>query len=113
MGYRQLQATKVQHEVSWHFADVLQDYRQDYRNDRHAAGPNASRDVPMLGLMMKSRLLLSSILTHAARTFPDVELVSRTPYRSAHRTNYACRMKRSSQLANARTTLVVSARHPR
>ena len=30
----------------------------------------------MLGLMMQTPLLLSSILTHAARSFPDVEIVS-------------------------------------
>lgn len=33
----------------------------------------------MLGLMMRTPLLLSSILTYAARAFPDVEIVSRTP----------------------------------
>ena len=55
----------------------------------------------MLGLMMKTPLLLSSILTHAARTFPDVEIVSRTPDHPDHRTNYAGLLKRSSQLANA------------
>ena len=61
----------------------------------------------MLGLMMKTPLLLSSILTHAARTFPDVEIVSRTPDHPDHRTNYAGLLKRSSQLANALTALGV------
>ena len=61
----------------------------------------------MLGLMMKTPLLLSSILTHAARTFPDVEIVSRTPDMPDHRTNYAGLLKRSSQLANALTALGV------
>ena len=61
----------------------------------------------MLGLMMKTPLLLSSILTHAARSFPDVEIVSRTPDHPDHRTNYAGLLKRSSQLANALTALGV------
>ncbi len=55
----------------------------------------------MLGLMMKTPLLLSSILTHAARSFPDVEIFSRSPDKPDHRTNYAGLLKRSSQLANA------------
>jgi len=55
----------------------------------------------MLGLMMQTPLLLSSILTHAARSFPDVEIFSRTPDRPDHRTNYATLLKRSSHLANA------------
>jgi fatty-acyl-CoA synthase len=55
----------------------------------------------MLGLMMKTPLLLSSILTHAARSFPDVEIFSRTPDRPDHRTNYAGLLRRSSQVANA------------
>ena len=54
----------------------------------------------MLGLMMKTPLLLSSILTHAARSFPDVEILSRTPDRPDHRTDYAGLLQRSSQLAN-------------
>jgi 3-(methylthio)propionyl---CoA ligase len=55
----------------------------------------------MLGLMMRTPLLLSSILTYAARTFPDVEIVSRTPDKPDHRTNYDRLLKRSSQLAHA------------
>lgn len=55
----------------------------------------------MLGLMMRAPLLLSSILTHSARTFPDVEIVSRTPDQPDHRTNYEELLKRSSQLAHA------------
>jgi len=55
----------------------------------------------MLGLMMRTPLLLSSILTHAARAFPDVEIVSRTPDHPDHRTNYAGLLQRSSQLAHA------------
>jgi 3-(methylthio)propionyl---CoA ligase len=55
----------------------------------------------MLGLMMRTPLLLSSILTYAARTFPDVEIVSRTPDKPDHRTNYDRLLMRSSQLAHA------------
>ena len=55
----------------------------------------------MLGLMMQTPLLLSSILTHAARSFPDVEIVSRTPDKLDHITSYSGLLQRSSQLANA------------
>ena len=55
----------------------------------------------MLGLMMRTPLLLSSILTYSARSFPDVEIVSRSPEKPDHRTNYAGLLKRSSQLAHA------------
>ena len=61
----------------------------------------------MLGLMMKTPLLLSSILTHAARSFPEVEIFSRSPDKPDHRTNYAGLLKRSSQLANALIALGV------
>ena len=59
----------------------------------------------MLGLMMRTPLLLSSILTHAARSFPDVEIISRTPDRPDHVTTYAGLARRSSQLANALNAL--------
>ena len=61
----------------------------------------------MLGLMMKTPLLLSSILTHAARSFGDVDIISRTPDKPDHVTNYAGLLRRSSQLANALTGLGV------
>ncbi|MES1148988.1 MAG: AMP-binding protein, partial [Bradyrhizobium guangdongense] len=61
----------------------------------------------MLGLMMQTPLLLSSILTHAANSFPDVEIIPRTPDRPDHVTNYAGLMRRSSQVANALTALGV------
>jgi fatty-acyl-CoA synthase len=61
----------------------------------------------MLGLMMKTPLLLSSILTHAAQSFADVEIVSRTPDRPDHVTHYAGLLRRSSQLANALNSLGV------
>jgi 3-(methylthio)propionyl---CoA ligase len=59
----------------------------------------------MLGLMMKTPLLLSSILTHAARSFADVEIISRWPDKPDHVTNYAGLLDRSSQLANALNSL--------
>src|SRR5262249_25616561 len=55
----------------------------------------------MLGLMMQTPLLLSSILMHAARSFPAVEIVSRTPDKPDHITSYSGLLQRSSQLANA------------
>ena len=55
----------------------------------------------MFGLMMQTPLLSSSILTHAARSFPDVEIISRTPDKPDHITDYAGLLQRSSQLANA------------
>ena len=61
----------------------------------------------MLGLMMKTPLLLSSILTHAAHAHGDVEIVSRTPDNEDHRTTYKGLYKRSSQLAQALVALGV------
>src|SRR3954454_8730752 len=58
-------------------------------------------EFQMLGLMMQTPLLLSSIFTHAARSFPDVEIISRTPDKPDHITNYAGLLQRSSQVANA------------
>ncbi|MCP3387944.1 AMP-binding protein [Bradyrhizobium sp. CCGB12] len=55
----------------------------------------------MLGLMMQTPLLLSSILMHAARSFPDVEIVSRHPDKRDHITSYSGLRRRSSQLANS------------
>jgi fatty-acyl-CoA synthase len=54
----------------------------------------------MPGLMMQTPLLLSSVLMHAARSFPDVEIVSRTPEKPDHITSYSGLLRRSSQLAN-------------
>src|SRR3954454_20664386 len=64
-------------------------------------------EFQMLGLMMKTPLLLSSILTNAARSFPDVEIFSRSADKPDHRTNYAGLLKRSSQVANALVALGV------
>ena len=61
----------------------------------------------MLGLMMKTPLLLSSILQHAARSFPDVEIVSRIADKPDHRTNYLGLLRRTSRLSNALTELGV------
>jgi 3-(methylthio)propionyl---CoA ligase len=65
------------------------------------------RGAIMLGLMMKTPLLLSSILQHAARTHGDVEIVSRTPDNSDHRTTYQGLHRRSCQLANTLVALGV------
>lgn len=54
----------------------------------------------MLGLMMNTPLLLSSIIQHAARDFGDVEIVSRTPDKPDHRTTYDGLHRRTCQLAN-------------
>ena len=43
----------------------------------------------MLGLMQQQRLLLSSIISHAARWHPNAEVVSRISETQVHRTNYA------------------------
>ncbi len=43
----------------------------------------------MLGLMQSQPLLISSIITHAARHHPDAEVVSRTTEDTIHRTTYA------------------------
>ena len=54
----------------------------------------------MLGLMMKTPLLISSILDYAAAAHGDVEIVSRTPDKPDHCTNYAALHSRCRQLAN-------------
>ena len=55
----------------------------------------------MLGLMMRTPLLLS-ILTHAARSFPDVEVVSRAPHKANHAPTVAARRsKRDYSTAEA------------
>ena len=53
----------------------------------------------MLGLMQQRNLLLSSLITHAARWHPTAEVVSRTGEDSFHRTNYANIERRSRRLA--------------
>jgi len=55
----------------------------------------------MHGLMMQTDLLVSSILKHAERNFPDREIVSVTADNPQHRYTYADFCRRSRQLANA------------
>ena len=50
--------------------------------------------------MMQSQLMISSILTHAEKNFPDVEMVSVTVDNPRHRQNYKTFAKRCRQLAN-------------
>ncbi len=53
----------------------------------------------MLGLMQQRNLLLSSVISHAARWHPAGELVSRTGEANFHRTDYATTERRSRRLA--------------
>ena len=55
----------------------------------------------MHGLMMNTPLLISSILKHADRNFPDREIVSVTAEEPLHRCTYRQLCQRSRQLANA------------
>ncbi|MEP6702184.1 MAG: 3-(methylthio)propionyl-CoA ligase [Betaproteobacteria bacterium] len=55
----------------------------------------------MLGLMMDQPLLISSLLTHAARNHSDTEIVSRTVEGGIHRTTYSELELRSRKLAQA------------
>jgi 3-(methylthio)propionyl---CoA ligase len=62
----------------------------------------------VLGLMQQQRLLLSSIIQHAARWHPTGEIVSRMSETSVHRTNYATIERRSRRLANVLRRLGVN-----
>jgi fatty-acyl-CoA synthase len=55
----------------------------------------------MQALMMNSQLMISSILRHADRNFPDSEIVSVTADNPRHRHTYKDFANRSRQLANA------------
>lgn len=55
----------------------------------------------MQALMMNSQLMISSILRHADRNFPDTEIVSVTADNPRHRHTYKDFANRSRQLANA------------
>ncbi len=61
----------------------------------------------MLGLMMDTPLLISSILRHADRSHGDTEVVSRRVEGDIHRTTYRALHQRVRQLANALTALGV------
>ncbi len=53
------------------------------------------------GQMMQSPLLISSLIEHADRHHPDVEVVSRRVEGDIHRTTYRSMHRRSRQVANA------------
>lgn len=55
----------------------------------------------MLGMMMNTPLLVSSILRHAANYHADTEVVSQTVEGPVHRYTYSDLSKRSQKLANA------------
>ena len=55
----------------------------------------------MLGMMMNSPLLVSTILRHAATYHGTTEIVSKTVEGPIHRYTYADLSKRSQKLANA------------
>jgi acyl-CoA synthetase (AMP-forming)/AMP-acid ligase II len=55
----------------------------------------------MQALMMNSQLMISSILRHADKNFPDTEIVSVTADNPRHRHSYKDFANRSRQLANA------------
>lgn len=59
----------------------------------------------MEGLMMKTPLLISGILTHARRNFADQEIVTRLVEGGIHRYSYADFYARTAQLAHALTRM--------
>ncbi|MRV70243.1 long-chain-fatty-acid--CoA ligase [Duganella sp. FT92W] len=61
----------------------------------------------MLGNMQHQPLLISSLITHAARCHPNGEIVSRTTEGPVHRTTYGAVARRAQQLANALARLGV------
>ncbi len=61
----------------------------------------------MLGLMQTQPLLVSSILTHAARHHGDADIVSREASGALHRTTYAALERRARRLARALARLGV------
>ena len=62
----------------------------------------------MMGLMQDRPLMISSIITHAARHHGTAEIVSKTVEGSLHRTGYAALERRCRQLARALTRLGVA-----
>lgn len=59
----------------------------------------------MQALMMNSQLMISSILKHAEKNFPEVEMVSVTVDSPRHRQTYKTFARRCRQLANALSAL--------
>ncbi len=60
------------------------------------------------GLMQDQPLLISSLIEHAARCQPQVEIISRSCEGPVHRCTYADVCRRAKQLARALTTLAVT-----
>ncbi|MBL0142344.1 MAG: long-chain-fatty-acid--CoA ligase [Betaproteobacteria bacterium] len=69
--------------------------------------PPSAGTMPMLGLMQKAPLLISSLIRHADRHHGDVEIVSRRVEGDLHRTTYRELHRRSQKLANALDALGV------
>src|SRR5688572_22588708 len=63
----------------------------------------------MFGLMQEHKLLISSLIEHAAACHPDAEIVSRTVEGPIHRCTYGDIHRRSQQAANALAALGVQA----
>ena len=61
----------------------------------------------MLGLMQEHKLLVASLIEHAAACHPDAEIVSRTVEGPIHRCTYADIHRRAKQAANALAALGV------
>ena len=59
----------------------------------------------MQALMMNRQLMISSILTHAEKSYPNSEIVSVTADNPLHRYTYKDFAKRSRQLANVLASL--------
>ncbi|MDI3381924.1 long-chain-fatty-acid--CoA ligase [Xenophilus aerolatus] len=57
--------------------------------------------MPLYGLMQDRPLLISSLIEHAARFHPDVEIVSRLPEGGTHRTNWAGIRRDACRVAHA------------
>jgi len=59
----------------------------------------------MLGLMMDTPLLISSLMIHAEKNFPEQEIVSVAADNPDHRYTFQDAFKRTRQLANALQSL--------
>lgn len=58
---------------------------------------------PLNGLMQSSPLIISDLLTHATKSYPDQQIVSRRLEGDIHRYTFVDAEKRTKQLANALT----------
>ncbi len=90
-------------------APAIKGFMQDSTGDAAAfpgvicpqAQPIARGGSAMLGLMQDQKLLISSIIKHAARHHGRAELVSKTVEGDIHRTNYAGLERRARRLVRA------------